>query len=86
MSALLEIADLRVEFSTRYGPVTALDGVSLHVNPGETLGVVGESGCGKSITALSAMGLVPSPPGRVAGGSIKLAGEELIGASENSPC
>ncbi|MEL7462786.1 MAG: ABC transporter ATP-binding protein [Pseudomonadota bacterium] len=82
MSALLEIADLRVEFSTRYGPVTALDGVSLHVNPGETLGVVGESGCGKSITALSAMGLVPSPPGRVAGGSIKLAGEELIGARD----
>ena len=82
MSALLEISDLRVEFSTRYGPVTALDGVSLHVNPGETLGVVGESGCGKSITALSAMGLVPSPPGRVAGGSIKLAGEELIGASD----
>ena len=80
--ALLEIEDLRVEFSTRYGPVTALDGVSLHVNAGETLGVVGESGCGKSITALSAMGLIPSPPGRVAGGSIRLDGEELIGAPD----
>ncbi|QIE55592.1 ABC transporter ATP-binding protein [Pikeienuella piscinae] len=79
--ALLDIEGLRVEFSTRYGPVTALDGVSLQVEAGETLGVVGESGCGKSITALSAMGLVPSPPGRVAAGSIRLDGEELIGAS-----
>lgn len=80
--ALLEISDLRVDFRTRYGPVTALDGVSLQVQGGETLGIVGESGCGKSITALSVMGLVPSPPGRVADGSIKLAGEELIGASD----
>ena len=64
--ALLEITDLKVEFATRYGPVTALDGVSLQVEAGETLGVVGESGCGKSITALSVMGLIPSPPGRVA--------------------
>ncbi|MFV0473249.1 MAG: ABC transporter ATP-binding protein [Pikeienuella sp.] len=79
--ALLEIENLRVEFSTRYGPVTALDGVSLSVNAGETLGVVGESGCGKSITALSTMGLIPSPPGRIASGSIRLDGEELIGAS-----
>ena len=80
--ALLEIRDLKVEFATRYGPVTALDGVSLEVEAGETLGVVGESGCGKSITALSVMGLIPSPPGKVAGGSIKLAGEELIGVSD----
>lgn len=77
--ALLEINDLKVEFGTRYGPVTALDGVSLEVEAGETLGVVGESGCGKSITALSVMGLIPSPPGKIAGGSIKLGGEELIG-------
>ncbi|WP_340107298.1 ABC transporter ATP-binding protein [Pikeienuella sp. HZG-20] len=81
--ALLDIEGLRVEFATRYGPVTALDGVSLHVNAGETLGVVGESGCGKSITALSAMGLIPSPPGRVAAGSIRLDGEELVGASDH---
>jgi len=81
MSALLEIEDLRVTFQTRYGEVTALDSVSLHVNAGETLGVVGESGCGKSITALSVMGLIPSPPGRVAGGSIRLNGEELVGAN-----
>lgn len=82
MSALLEIEDLRVTFNTRHGPVTALDSVSLQVNAGETLGVVGESGCGKSITALSVMGLIPSPPGRIAGGAIRLAGEDLTKASE----
>jgi peptide/nickel transport system ATP-binding protein/oligopeptide transport system ATP-binding protein len=81
MSALLEIEDLKVTFNTRHGPVTALDSVSLHVNEGETLGVVGESGCGKSITALSVMGLIPSPPGKIAGGSIRLNGEELTTAS-----
>jgi len=82
MSALLEIENLRVTFNTRHGAVTALDSVSLQVNAGETLGVVGESGCGKSITALSVMGLVPSPPGRVAGGAIRLAGEDLTRVSE----
>lgn len=82
MSSLLEIEDLRVTFNTRYGEVTALDSVSLSVNEGETLGVVGESGCGKSITALSVMGLIPTPPGRIAGGAIRLAGEDLIRASE----
>lgn len=81
MSALLEIDDLRVSFGTRHGRVTALDGVSLHVNAGETLGVVGESGCGKSITALSVMGLIPSPPGKVENGAIRLNGEDLIGAN-----
>ncbi len=81
MTALLEIEDLRVTFNTRYGEVTALDSVSMHVSEGETLGVVGESGCGKSITALSVMGLIPSPPGKIAGGSIRLAGEELVGAN-----
>jgi peptide/nickel transport system ATP-binding protein/oligopeptide transport system ATP-binding protein len=81
MSALLEIENLRVTFGTRYGEVTALDSVSLHVNEGETLGVVGESGCGKSITALSVMGLIPQPPGKIAGGSIRLGGEELVNAS-----
>ncbi len=82
MSALLEIQNLRVTFNTRHGPVTALDSVSLQVNAGETLGVVGESGCGKSITALSVMGLIPSPPGRIAGGAIRLAGEDLTRVSE----
>lgn len=77
MSPLLEINGLKVTFNTRYGQVTALDGVSLHVEAGETLGVVGESGCGKSITALSVMGLIPSPPGKIAGGSIRLNDEDL---------
>ncbi|MFD1507844.1 ABC transporter ATP-binding protein [Lacimonas salitolerans] len=80
--ALLEIEDLNVTFNTRHGQVTALDSVSMHVNAGETLGVVGESGCGKSITALSVMGLIPMPPGRIAGGSIRLNGEDLVGASD----
>jgi len=82
MSALLQIENLQVTFNTRHGQVTALDSVPLSVNAGETLGVVGESGCGKSITALSVMGLIPMPPGRIAGGSIKLNGEELVGASD----
>jgi len=82
MSALLQIENLQVTFNTRHGQVTALDSVSLSVNAGETLGVVGESGCGKSITALSVMGLIPMPPGRIAGGSIRLKGEELVGASD----
>ena len=83
MAPLLEVKDLKVEFSTRYGKVTALDGVSFTLDEGETLGVVGESGCGKSITALAVMGLIPMPPGRIAGGSIKYNGEELIGAPES---
>lgn len=80
MSALLEIEDLRVVFKLRQGEAAALDSVSLRVEEGETLGVVGESGCGKSMTALAVMGLIPSPPGRIAAGSIRLRGEELVGA------
>lgn len=79
---LLSVDNLRVAFSTRMGDVTALDGVSFDLEAGETLGIVGESGCGKSITALSVMGLIPMPPGRIVGGSIKFEGEELIGARD----
>ena len=79
--SLLEVTDLRVSFATRHGEVSALDGVSFRLDEGETLGIVGESGCGKSITALSIMGLIPQPPGRIVGGSIKFQGEELIGAN-----
>jgi len=79
MSRLLDVSDLKVTFGTRYGTVTALDSVSFHVDQGETLGIVGESGCGKSITALSLMGLIPTPPGKIATGSIKFLGSELIG-------
>jgi peptide/nickel transport system ATP-binding protein len=74
--ALLEITDLRTEIQLRDGVVHAVDGVSLHVDEGETLGVVGESGCGKTMTALSIMQLLPNG-GRIAGGSIKLAGKDV---------
>ncbi len=80
--SLLEVKDIVVDFSTRAGMARVLDHVSLSVAPGKTLGIVGESGCGKSMTALSIMGLVPSPPGDVTSGSITFDGEDLIEASE----
>jgi peptide/nickel transport system ATP-binding protein len=76
--ALLEITDLRTEIQLKDGVVHAVDGVTLHVDEGETLGVVGESGCGKTMTALSIMDLLPNG-GHIAGGSIKLAGREITG-------
>src|SRR5579863_3035918 len=69
--ALLSVRDLKVEFATRRGPLTALDGVSFDIGPGEVLGVVGESGAGKSLTGLAIIGLL-DPPGRIAGGEIRL--------------
>ncbi|HER27428.1 MAG TPA: ABC transporter ATP-binding protein [Rhodospirillales bacterium] len=80
--ALLEVKDLVVDFATRAGKARVLDHVSLSVEPGEILGIVGESGCGKSMTALSILGLVPSPPGNVSGGAVYLDDENLIEASE----
>jgi peptide/nickel transport system ATP-binding protein len=79
---LLEVTDLRTWFFTRDGIVRAVDGVSFHVMPGETLAIVGESGCGKSVTALSVLRLIPSPPGRLVSGSIRLAGRDLLDLSE----
>src|SRR5215468_2758535 len=79
---LLEIADLRTWFFTRDGVVRAVDGVSFHVIPGETLAIVGESGCGKSVTALSVLRLIPSPPGRIVSGAIRFAGRDLLRLSE----
>jgi len=81
MAAMLTIKDLVVDFKTRAGNARVLNHVSLELMNGEILGIVGESGCGKSMTALSVMGLVPSPPGNVTGGSISLEGEELTTAS-----
>src|SRR5436190_7371135 len=79
---LLEVADLRTWFFTRDGIVRAVDGVSFHVMPGETLAIVGESGCGKSVTALSILRLIPSPPGRIVSGMIGFAGRDLRELSE----
>jgi len=76
---LLQVRDVVVEFDTRHGVARVLDRVSLSVERGQILGIVGESGCGKSMTALAVMGLVPDPPGRVASGSIQIAGRELVG-------
>ncbi len=80
MSNLLEVHNLQTHFPTRPGLVKAVDGVSFTIGEGELLGLVGESGCGKSITALSVMRLI-SPPGKIIGGSIKFKGEELTTAS-----
>ena len=79
---LLSIRDLEVEFNTERGIVRAIDRVGFDVYPGETLGLVGESGCGKSVTALAVLGLIPSPPGRITAGSIVLEGRELVGMPE----
>ncbi len=78
----LEVDGLQTYFFTRQGVVKAVDGVSFYLRKGETLGIVGESGCGKSITALSVMRLVPEPPGRIIGGQVKLDGDDLLALSE----
>ncbi|MBX9702369.1 MAG: ABC transporter ATP-binding protein [Acetobacteraceae bacterium] len=79
---LLEVRDLSVQFRTDGGWVRAVDGVSLSVGRGETLGVVGESGCGKSVTAMTVMKLIPMPPGRIAGGQVLWQGQDLVPASQ----
>jgi len=81
VAPLLEIEDLHTHISLREGTVRAVDGVSLYVDPGETLGIVGESGCGKTMTALSIMGLLPVG-GHIADGSIHLAGRRISGLSD----
>jgi peptide/nickel transport system ATP-binding protein len=81
---LLEVDRLQTFFTTRHGVVKAVDGVSFALAPGETLAIVGESGCGKSMTALSLMRLVPDPPGRIVGGTVKLAGVDLIRLDEEA--
>ena len=75
--AQLEVNDLQTYFFTREGIVRAVDGVSFSLEKGQTLGLVGESGCGKSVTALSIMGLIPRPPARIVGGSVLFEGREL---------
>ena len=83
MSAVLEVRDLQTRFDTLDGVVRAVDGVSFDVAGGETLGIVGESGCGKSVTALSILRLIPPETGRIVGGSIRFEGRELTTLPEH---
>lgn len=78
---LLEVVDLKTYFRTEQGVAKAVDGVSFSVDRGKTLAVVGESGCGKTVTALSILQLIPMPPGEIAGGKILLEGRDLVQAS-----
>ncbi|MEY4265508.1 MAG: hypothetical protein RIS90_43, partial [Pseudomonadota bacterium] len=80
--ALLEVSQLGVEFQTRGGVARVLDDVAFSVRRGETLGLVGESGCGKSMTALAMMRLIPTPPGRITSGRVALDGRDLLTLSE----
>ena len=82
MANLLEVEDLRTHFETSAGLVRAVDGISYDVGEGETVAVVGESGCGKSVGALSILRLIPTPPGRVVSGSIRFNGRDLLALSE----
>ena len=75
---LLEIENLSVHFHTPEGVARAVDGISLHLTAGETIGLVGESGCGKSVTSLSILGLIPSPPGRIESGKIMFNRQNLL--------
>ncbi|MDP6707019.1 MAG: ABC transporter ATP-binding protein [Alphaproteobacteria bacterium] len=82
MAHLLEIEDLRTQFFTAAGVVQAVDGISYNVDEGETVAIVGESGCGKSVSALSILRLIPDPPGRIVGGSIRFMGKDLLAMSD----
>jgi oligopeptide/dipeptide ABC transporter ATP-binding protein len=79
---LLSVRDLVVEFSTRHGPVRAVDNISFDVYPNETVGIVGESGCGKTVTGLTLLQLIPMPPGRIVQGSIEFQGKDLTKVSK----
>ncbi len=80
---LLQVEDLKVELTTRQGTAPVIDGLSFSLSAGESVSLVGESGCGKSMTALALMGLVPHPAGRVAAGQIRFAGEDLVRVGED---
>ena len=82
MTPLLQVEGLKTHFFTRDGIVRAVDGVSFSVSPGETLAIVGESGCGKSVTSLSILRLIASPPGRIVEGRLMFAGRDLLALSD----
>ena len=79
---LLELDNLQTYFFTDIGTARSVDGVTYSIRRGKTLGVVGESGCGKSVTALSIMGLIPQPPGKIVGGEIRFNGQDLTKLSQ----
>ena len=80
---LLEVEELKTQFFTQDGVVKAVDGVSFYVNEGETLGIVGESGCGKSVSVLSVMRLIPQPPGKIVDGEVRFDGDNLLKMSDS---
>ena len=83
MAPLLQVRDLRTSFFTDDGEVKAVDGVTFDIEEGETLGLVGESGCGKTVSALSLLRLIPSPPGKILGGEVIFEGEDLLKVDES---
>jgi len=83
MATLLQVKDLRTHFFTDEGVVRAVDGISYDVQEGETMGLVGESGCGKSVSALSILRLIPSPPGKIVGGEVWFDGQDLLKVDED---
>jgi peptide/nickel transport system ATP-binding protein len=85
MAVLLKVENLKTQFATERGLVKAVDGVSYHMNEGEIVGLVGESGCGKSVSQLSVMQLIPSPPGRIVGGKVIFGGRDLLRFEANGP-
>ena len=76
--ALLEVDGLKTHFFTDEGVLPSVDGISFNIDRGETLGIVGESGCGKSVTAMSILQLIPQPPGKIVGGEIRFDGTNLV--------
>jgi oligopeptide transport system ATP-binding protein len=78
MTTLLQVRDLKTQFFTQDGIVTAVGGIGYDLNEGETLGIVGESGCGKSVSVLSLMRLIPQPPGKIVGGQALFQGRDLL--------
>ena len=83
MATLLEVRNVRTQFFTQDGVVNAVNGISYTLNEGETLGIVGESGCGKSVGVMSLIRLIPSPPGKIVDGEVMFEGQDLLKASDD---
>ena len=84
-AALLDVQNLQTHFGTPDGVVRAVEGLSFHIDPGETVAIVGESGCGKSVTSMSILRLVSTPPGKIAG-KVLFQGRDLLEAAGQPPC